>query len=275
MPRPAPRAGVKRALDQDQLTLFYQPIHELESRRVVAAEALLRARRRTGEIRSATSIAAGAEEGPDLFRLDSWMMKQACEDAHHWQSNGGEGVRLNVNFSAREFQEGNVLPRLRKLVKGFPLMNVEITETAYIERPKQTMHILDALKEKQIEIWLDDYGTGHSSIEHLLRFPVDGVKIPGDFVKRIPTDTRALAIVRSTVALAHELGARVIAEGVEHQDQLNVLRKMKCDYIQGFLFSRPMSRDDFEELLTPPARTSTPRARTGRGGGRGRAGRSS
>jgi EAL domain-containing protein (putative c-di-GMP-specific phosphodiesterase class I) len=104
MPTPAPRAGVKRALDKDQLTLFYQPIHDIESRQVISAEALLRARRENGEIRSAASIAAGAEEGPDLYRLDSWMMKEAYEDAAHWQENGGPGVRLNFKLSPREFQ---------------------------------------------------------------------------------------------------------------------------------------------------------------------------
>jgi EAL domain-containing protein (putative c-di-GMP-specific phosphodiesterase class I) len=240
---------VKRALDQDQLTLFYQPIHELESRRIVAAEALLRARRQTGEIRSAVSIAAGAEEGPDLFRLDSWMMKQAHEDAAHWQQNGGKGVRLHVNLSPREFQEGNVLRRLTKLVTGFQLVNLEITETAYIQRPKQTRHILDALKELGIQLWLDDYGTGHSSVTHLLDFPVDGVKIPGDFVKRLPANERARAVIRSTIELAHELESKVIAEGIENTRQLDDLREMKCDYIQGFLFSKPMPAEDFEALL--------------------------
>jgi EAL domain-containing protein (putative c-di-GMP-specific phosphodiesterase class I) len=249
MPKPAPRAGVKRALDKDQLTLFYQPIHEIESRRIVSAEALLRARRQNGEIRSATSIAAGAEEGPDLFRLDSWMMKQAYEDAAHWQKNGGEGVRLNVNLSPREFQEGNVLPRLTRLLTGFKLVNLEITETAYIERPKQTKRILDDLKNIGIELWLDDYGTGHSSLTHLLDFPVDGVKLPGDFVKRIPGNERAMAVVRSTIALAHELGAKVNAEGVEHEDQLIALKAMGCDYIQGFFFSKPMPLDEFEDTL--------------------------
>lgn len=254
MPKPAPRAGVKRALDQDQLTLFYQPIHELESRRVMGAEALMRARRKSGEIRSAVSIAAGAEEGPDLFRLDSWMMKQAYRDAAHWQRTAAPGTRLNVNLSPREFQEGNFRTRLIKLVSGYGVdtktINLEITETAYIKRPKQTMHILEELKELGIELWLDDFGTGHSSISHLLHFPLDGLKLPGEFVKGLPANSRALAITQSIVALAHDLGMKVIAEGVEVDDQLEALRQMRCDYIQGFLFSKPMPLQDFEKILT-------------------------
>jgi EAL domain-containing protein (putative c-di-GMP-specific phosphodiesterase class I) len=138
---------------------------------------------------------------------------------------------------------------MTRLLTGFKLVNLEITETAYIKRPKQTKHILDDLKGLGIELWLDDYGTGHSSLTHLLDFPVDGVKIPGDFVKRIPANERASAVIRSTIALAHELGAKVIAEGIEHEDQLIMLKAMGCDYLQGFLFSKPMPLDEFEEML--------------------------
>jgi EAL domain-containing protein (putative c-di-GMP-specific phosphodiesterase class I) len=252
-PEPAPAAGVKRALDKDQLTLFYQPIHDLESRAIVSAEALLRARRQTGEIRSAVPIAAGAELGPQLFRLDSWMMHQAYEDAGRWQKNGATQVRLNVNLSPREFQEGNVLPRLTKLMSSCGVaresVNLEITETAYIERPKQTMHIVEELKELGLQIWLDDFGTGHSSISHLLHFPLDGLKLPEEFIRRIAFDKKSREITRHIIELAHDLDMKVIAEGIEHNDQLATLRDFECDYIQGFLFSRPMPVEEFEDLV--------------------------
>ncbi len=254
MEKPAPRAGVKRALDKDELELYYQPIHELKSRKIMGAEALLRARRGNGQMREAASIAAGAEEGSDLFRFDSRMIKLAYKNAAHWQNNGSPDVRINVNLSPREFQEGNFSSRLMKLVGGCGIdtrtINLEITETAYIERPKQTRHILDKLKTLGIEIWLDDFGTGHSSITHLLHFPLDGLKLPGDFVKGIPHDRRSVVIVENIVQLAQDLGMKVIAEGVENREQLSALRKMGCDYIQGFLFSRPMPHEEFEELLT-------------------------
>src|SRR5688572_24719092 len=101
MPKAAPQAGVRRALDQEQLVLFYQPIHDTVSRAIVAAEALLRARRRSGEIRNAESIAAGAEEGPDLFRLDSWTVQRAVADAARWQKGAAPDVRLHINLSPR------------------------------------------------------------------------------------------------------------------------------------------------------------------------------
>ncbi|MDP9360238.1 MAG: EAL domain-containing protein [Acidobacteriota bacterium] len=257
MTESAPRSSVRRALDQDQLVLFYQPIHELESRRIISAEALLRSKRETGEIRSAVPLTEAAEEGPDIFRLDSWTMHRAYADAATWQKSAGPDVHLNVNLSPREFQEGNFMQRLRKLVVGdgkgngndLSKINLEITEMSYIEHPKQTMHVLDELKELGVQLWLDDFGTGHSSIEHLLHFPLDGVKVPGTFVARLATDQRARAITKAIIDLAHQLEMKVIAEGIEHRDQLAYLRDMGCEYIQGFLFSRPMPLDEFQAEL--------------------------
>ena len=229
MPKPAPRAGVRRALNQKQLVMFYQPIHELASRRIVAAEALLRAQRQTGEIRSAGSIAAGAEEGSELFRLDSWMMKQVCKDTGRW-----DGVRLNVNLSPREFEEGSIVQRLKKL-GDVSRLNLEITETSYI-------------RELGAQLWLDDFGTGHSSLTHLLYFDIDGVKIPEIFVKEM--SPRSKAITRGIVNLAHDLKLPVIVEGVETPEQLRFVRGLGCEFIQGFLFSRPMSPEGFESVLS-------------------------
>ncbi len=244
MPKIAPRAGVRRALNQKQLVLFYQPIHELESRRIVAAEALLRARRGTGEIRSGVPIAAGAEEGPDLYRLDSWMMQQAYGDAAQWN-----GVRLHINLSPREFEEGQITRRVRKLGRDLTNISLEITETSYIEKPKRTMRVLDQLRDLGVQLWLDDFGTGHSSISHLLNFRLDGLKIPSTFVKCLPAEKRCCSITKAIINLAHDLGLKVIAEGVEHQKQLAFLREARCDYVQGFLFSEPMALGRFELLL--------------------------
>jgi EAL domain-containing protein (putative c-di-GMP-specific phosphodiesterase class I) len=158
-----------------------------------------------------------------------------------------------VNLSPREFQEGNFLQRLHKLVTGYgndlSKINLEITEVSYIEHPKQTKHVLDEMKELGVQLWLDDFGTGHSSVEHLLRFPLDGLKVPATFVAPLASDQRARAITKWMIDLAHELDMKVIAEGIEHRDQLEFLRDMSCDYIQGFLFSKPMPLDEFQAVL--------------------------
>ena len=244
MSKTAPRAGVRRALNRKQLVLFYQPIHELDSRTIVAAETLLRARRPTGEIRSGVPIAHGAEEGPEMFRLDSWMMQQALRDSAGW-----DGLRLNVNLPPREFEQGRLAQRLKKL-GGISRLNLEITETSFIRNPKHLRSVGDEIRSLGAELWLDDFGTGHSSLSHLLTLDVDGVKIPGTFVKGVEGSERSRAITRSILDLAHELGLKVIAEGVENEEQLAFLREHRCEFIQGFLFSEPMPAVEFTSVLS-------------------------
>lgn len=240
--------------DSDQLLLLYQPIHDARSGAIIAAEALLRQRRETGEIREASIIHETAENssGGELFVLDSLVMKKAYTAAAQWQATF-PGVRLNVNLSPREFQEGDVVERLKALLSECGTeptkVNIEITEASYIDDPQQTTRILETLKEWGMDLWLDDFGTRHSTIAHLQHFPVDGLKLPGEFVEPLPGSSRCCAITRGLITLAHDLGLRVIAEGVETREQLDVLVEQGCDYVQGFYFSRPMKLEQFEEML--------------------------
>lgn len=247
------QAALASAIDGDSdLTLVYQPIHDARSGAIWSAEALLRQRRRDGELREASIITEAAEEscGPELFQLDSMLVKQAYTDAARWN------IRLNVNLSPREFQEGNVLERLTRLVTSCGTdthkVNLEITETSYIDQPEETMDVLLAIKELGVGLWLDDFGTGHSSLTHLQHFPVDGIKLPGAFVRPLPEDQRCAAIVRSLIALAHDLGMAVVAEEVERREQLDFLLQLDCEYIQGFLFSRPMTAEAFGDFVAGP-----------------------
>jgi len=253
MPSDEAHKGVQRALADDQLLIFYQPIHELQSQRIVSAEALLRARRGNGEIRSGVKLAEAAEESSAMYALDSWLVRNAYADAARWQRTSPQ-VHININLSPREFQEGNLVDRLDELISGcgtdWHRVNLEITETSYIEDPKETMHMLDELKERGLQLWLDDFGTGHSSIEHVKHFPLDGLKIPGEFVKDIPENPRSSAITKSIIGLAHDVGLAVIAEGVERDEQLELLRELGADYVQGFLFSKPMPVADFITRLS-------------------------
>ncbi|MDP9192180.1 MAG: EAL domain-containing protein [Acidobacteriota bacterium] len=250
------QAALDRALeDEEQLVLLYQPIHDARTGAIYSAEALLRQRRQTGELREASIIHEAAEEscGSELFELDHILVRKAYTDAARWQSFA-PGVRLNVNLSPRELQEGNVIDRLTALVTSCGIdtraVNIEITETAYIEDARATEKTLQMLKELGVGLWLDDFGTGHSAIDHLLHFPIDGIKLPGAFVKPLPADERCRAITGNLIALAHDLDLPVIAEEVEREDQLEFLLEHRCDYIQGFLFNRPMAAEDLEQLLS-------------------------
>jgi EAL domain-containing protein (putative c-di-GMP-specific phosphodiesterase class I) len=250
------QAALHRAIDdKESLVLFYQPIHDAKTRKIVAAEALLRQRRESGEIREASAIAEGAEEGPaaELFALDHWTTAMALDDAAHWQKGAGADVRLNLNLSPREFQEGNIIPRLTQLLETRSMkssqVNLEITETSYIDCPEETVDVLEELKKNGMELWLDDFGTGHSTLEHVQLFPIDGLKIPKPYIDKVLGDPKSATIVRWLIALAHELGLQVIAEGIEHDEQARFLQDANCDFIQGFLYSKPMSLEDFEKVL--------------------------
>ena len=240
MDRSVGRAALDRALEQKDLLLVYQPIHDARTREIYSVEALLRQRRQSGEIREASIITATAEKGPELFRIDSWMMKQALTDAAGWPWH------INVNLSPREFQETEILERLHELAKGCGLdvgkLNLELTETSYIRSPERTLEVIEEMKRARIGLWLDDFGTKYSNLEHLQHFPADGLKIAGSFVKA--KDERSRKIVRHLIALAHDLGMRVVAEEVETEQQLDELLAYGCDYIQGFLFSKPMTKEE-------------------------------
>lgn len=248
------QAALDRALeDEEQLVLLYQPIYDARTGAIYAAEALLRQRRQTGELREASIIHETAEEscGSELFVLDHILVRKAYTDAARWQSFA-PNIRLNMNLSPRELQEGRVIDRLTALVSSCGIdmrkVNIEITETAHIEDLCATEKTLQALKDLGLGLWLDDFGTDHSAIDHLLHFPIDGIKLSGAFVNPLPADHRCRAITRHLIALAHDLGLAVVAEEVERKEQLDFLLEQGCDYIQGFLFNRPMAAEDLERL---------------------------
>lgn len=255
MPDHVAQAALDRALqDKQQLILLYQPIHHAESGAVYGAEALMRQRRENGEIREATIINEAADEscGPERFTLDHYLIRKAYSDSARWQARA-HNVRLNVNLSPRDLQEGSVRDRILSLVKScgndVEKVNIEITETAYIDDPDRAVAVLQSVRDLGPHLWLDDFGTGHSSLTHLQRFPIDGIKLPGDFVRPIPDDPRSRKIVGALIDLAHDLGLEVIAEEVERREQLDFLLEHRCEYIQGFLYSKPMELADFEKLV--------------------------
>jgi EAL domain-containing protein (putative c-di-GMP-specific phosphodiesterase class I) len=246
------RAELREALDDDTLVNYYQPIHDIATTRIVSAESLLRRTGHQGEASGAHDLTAAAEHGPDLVRLDQWSVRSAFTDAARWQRRSEE-VRVNVNLSPREFEKESLVGRIDGLVAETGVVpgrvNLEITETSYIRDPSDTVAVLEQLKERGFGLWLDDFGTGHSSIEHLQHFPLDGLKIPGGFIREIARSSRCCSIVRAVVGLAHDLGLAVVCEEVETEEQLEFVRRAGANFIQGFLFSRPMPVDDFVRQL--------------------------
>lgn len=191
-------ARLKEAIENQELALHYQPIVDLRTRKPVSAEALLRWKNPEDHKGRANELSGQSEMSKTMFQLEDWTMRSACEDAVRWQRIH-PGVKLNLNLSAREFQREDLIDRLAAVFGDTGIephrINLEITESASIEDPQRAVKILWELKERGLELWLDDFGTGHSSLQWLKTFPIDGLKIPDAFVCEISTDPKCHVIV--------------------------------------------------------------------------------
>ena len=258
---PAPGATRKRdaiselkaALEQQRLLLHYQPIVSARDFRIARVEALLRWRTPPGEDANIEELIWSAERSPVIFKLENRILQEACRDAASWHKDGLHGVRVNVNLSAREFPRADLVRRVTRRLGSSGVapsgLGLEITETSSLRDFAAVAEQIQRLIDMGIELWLDDFGTGHSSLEWLSHLPLHGVKIPGTFVKRLFTEKRCPPIVTRVIELAHDLGLKVIAEGVETEEQRDDLMHRGCDLFQGFLFYAPMPASELPRAL--------------------------
>ena len=249
---PTPAAAQKRAaidklkaaLAEERLVLHYQPIVGARDSRVVDVEALLRWRSPRKERARIEDLLRSAESSPVIFELENWALERAAQEAHEWRRAGLPGVRVNVNLSAREFPRADLVGRVKRRLASADLhprgLVLEVTETSRIEDFDAVAGQIQRLIALGIELWLDDFGTGHSSLEWLSHLPLHGVKIAGTFVDRLPTEKRCQAIVARVIELAHDFELRVVAEGVENEQQRDFLVRCGCDLLQGSLFHAAM-----------------------------------
>ena len=244
---------LKEALAADRFVLHYQPIVGARDGVVSGVEALLRGRAPDGEPEPVTELIVSAERSPVIFKLENWTLGRALRTARGWGEAGLEGVRVGVNLSAREFPRANLVRRVQQQLAaaGLPpsALALEITESSRMQDFDAAADRLHELAGLGIQLWLDDFGTGHSSLEWLSRLPTHGLKIPGTFVERLAGHPRAQVIVRRAIELAHDLDLHVIAEGVETPGQRDLLLEYGCDRFQGFLFHPPMAADDLPRAL--------------------------
>lgn len=244
---------LKQALAEDRFVLHYQPIVNTADGRVESVEALLRWRRPGEDKDDLAELITSAERSPVIFKLENWTLEQAFGAARGWQDAGVNGVRVGVNLSAREFPRADLVGRVRRRLARARLaperVALEITETSGMGDFAQAAAQLEELRGMGIELWLDDFGTGHSSLEWLSRLRTHGLKIPGTFVKHLVTDRSCQAIVTRVIELAHDLGLRVIAEGVEKGEQKEALAVRGADLLQGFLFYAPMPAEELPDAL--------------------------
>jgi len=252
MERLALEQDLRRALDAGQLRLVYQPKVDAASGRATAAEALLRWDHPVrGAVPPAQFIPIAEEVGL-IIALDSWVLDTACTQAAAWIAAGLPLDHIAVNVSGRELENGDLLARVSDVLArtGLPgeRLEIELTEGAAVHQPDAALAEMKSIRELGVTIALDDFGTGYSMLSRLQDFPVDRLKVDRSFIADIGADGSA-PLVAAMIAMGHELGLEVVAEGVETADQLRFLRSNSCDQLQGYLLSRPISAEAFEQVL--------------------------
>ena len=242
-------AELQHAVENNELRLVYQPKIDTASGRLLGMEALVRWMHPTRGLLSPVEFIPVAEETGLIIAIGHWVLREACRQNAEWQGSGLRPLRVAVNLSARQFSSSSLLGDIDAALAQAGLatssLELEITESMVMDDPEGVIKILDAIHERGIHLSLDDFGTGHSSLAYLKRFPIDCVKIDRAFIKDTPQNVDDIAISRTIVAMAKSLNLATVAEGVESAEQLALLKTMGCDQIQGYFFSRPLSADDF------------------------------
>lgn len=248
--------SLRQALEQEEFVLHYQPLFDRISKKVVAVEALIRWIHPTRGMVSPMEFIPVAEETRIILPIGEWVLRRACTDVMEWRRVHHQTLRLAVNLSARQFHHAALLETIDRILAetGFDpqALEIEITETIAMLDAEHSLRTLWELKRRGITIAIDDFGTGQTSLTYLTRFPIDTVKIDRAFVENVASDTSDAAIVSAVIALSQRLRMKVVAEGVETEEQLQFLSDQGCDQIQGFLLSRPLSSEALSLLLQGP-----------------------
>ncbi len=244
---------LRRAIEEGQLELFYQPRLNLTEGRLEAAEALVRWNHPQQGLLAPNYFIALAEETGLIIPLGEFVLRQACRQARQWQLDGLGTIRVSVNLSVKQLRQGNFVSLVRQVLEetGLPahLLELELTESQLLDDIDNSISISQQLRALGVKLAIDDFGTGYSSLSYLKRFPVDFVKIDRSFISELEQFGDDAAIVRAIIAMVHSLELQVVAEGVETQGQMDFLKEQNCDELQGYLISRPVPAAQFAQLL--------------------------
>jgi EAL domain-containing protein (putative c-di-GMP-specific phosphodiesterase class I)/CheY-like chemotaxis protein len=250
----ARRQELLDAVTRQEFVVYYQPQIDIHSRAVVGAEALVRWQHPHFGLQAPAEFISVAEDTGLINQIGELVLREACARTRQWQEQGLDTFRIAVNASPRQLHEKNFAEIVARILSDTQLspesLELEVTETWLMQNLDAGVHALEQLREMGVRIALDDFGTGYSSLSYLKRLPIDSVKLDASFVKDATTDPDDAALVMAIITLAHTLGKTVIAEGIEREDQLALLRMLRCDEGQGYLFGRPMPALD--SIFRPP-----------------------
>jgi diguanylate cyclase (GGDEF)-like protein/PAS domain S-box-containing protein len=247
--------GLRKAIDEQQLVVYFQPIVSLAEDRICGFEALVRWMHPERGLIPPDEFIPIAENSDLIILLGRWMLRESCRQMAEWQRNFplNPPLTISVNVSARQLSDSRLMEdvdlALAKSGLNHEALALEMTESSIMGDAEQTLATLNRLKNMNIRLEIDDFGTGYSSLSYLQRLPFDILKIDRSFVSRLSAGNSSMNIVKAILELGHSFGMDVIAEGVETEEQLSILRQLGCNYIQGYLFSKPVAADAAEQLF--------------------------
>ena len=246
--------NLRLALQNQEFSLYYQPIISLKNNHLSGFEALIRWQHPQHGFISPTEFIPLAEDTGLIVDLGDWVLTEACQQLAAWQEQYGiDSLKVNVNIAPQQFQKADFIGKLDQIIASTNLnpacLKLEIIERVLVNSEMNTQKTLSEIRNRQITLSIDDFGTGYSSLSYLSRLPIDNLKIDRSFIHNINSDAESLEIVKTIITLAHNLGMEAIAEGVETTEQAQVLKSLNCEYAQGYLYAKPLPAQAIELML--------------------------
>ncbi len=258
--------SLRKALEHNEMVLYYQPQVDVETRAIVGVEALLRWKSSEFGTFASGDFIAVAEQSGLINQLGSWAIRAACEQARRWQQRGLTGLTVSVNLSVRHFHTGDIAGIVRETLERTGLdpglLELEITESVLMRNNAEALDKLRQLTDLGVKLAIDDFGTGYSSLSYLKRLPIHRLKIDQSFVREIHTLADDAAIAAAIISMARGLGIEVTAEGVENEEQMDFLKRAGCHLVQGYHFGSPLPPDELEKLVRQVRGTPVPEPAT-------------
>ena len=247
------RNDLLKTIERNQLQVYYQALVKLETSEILGAEALIRWNHPEWGMVSPNEFISLAEESGFIIKMGNWMLREVCKNYKGWMEQGMSPIKVSVNYSSIQFFEKHFVENIINTIREFELdphfLIMEITESIFMKNPEKAIVDIQRLQDAGIQVALDDFGTGFSSLSYLSTFNIDILKIDRSFVKNVMADDASTIVTRSVIDLAQELRIKLVAEGIENEEQLTCLKGLNCYTGQGFIYNKPMPVKEFEQLL--------------------------